>query len=251
MKQKSKTCHRRSTDYPATLTAYVYDFLEHLRSKKYSPVSVKKRQTDYNCLLDYLTSCGIQRFQDIDFQALDNFHTHMKTSGYADNTISSAITSVRRLFTWLEETGHLFENPARKLTGYSAQKKKLGLVLTTHQIKKLMAIPNLTTPLGLRDRAILETLYATGIRLSECQAITIFDIDLEARTIKATGKGSKQRLLPLGTYATKIHHPLPRNRPLQTQHPLPWLHRPRRPLAILLWCTPWQTTHTDPRAHHS
>lgn len=201
MRQRRKNRHDRP--HPVALTRQVDAFLQHLRARKYQPASVSKRHSDLKHLLDYLHDHDIARFQDVDPAVLHAYHTQLHAAGYADQTVSSAITAVRRLFAWLEATAVLFENPARALTGHCATTKQLGLVLDHAQVKRLLAVPALHTHKGRRDRAILETLYATGIRLSECTAIELPHLDLQARTLQVYGKGSKERLLPLGTQAAE------------------------------------------------
>ena len=102
----------------------------------------------------------------------------------------------------MEAQAILFENPAARVK-ITYARNKLGLVLTPGQVDRLLKQPDTQAVNGLRDRAILEVLYATGIRLGECQGLSLFDVDLANNTIKVHGKGRKERLLPLGKAASR------------------------------------------------
>ena len=81
--------------------------------------------------------------------------------------------------------------------------------LSETDVEALLAAPDVNTDLGLRDRAMLETLYATGLRVSELVALKVFEVDLNANVVRALGKGSKQRLVPLGEVAVRGYdHPM-------------------------------------------
>jgi len=136
----------------------------------------------------------------------------------------------------LQERGHLFENPARRLKIPKAP-VIMGTVLTEREVKQLLAQPDLTHRRGLRDRAILEVIYSTGMRRGEAAGLTIFDVQLDQSTIRVTGKGRKQRLLPLGKHAVQyVRLYLKEARPkyLPKFAPAPdalWLDRYHRPIS--------------------
>jgi integrase/recombinase XerD len=187
---------------PDSLTRPVGDFLKHLEAAGLSPASVDKRRTDLLCLQNFLCDVGTVNPRDVTAQTLEDFLTRLRQLGYSHHTIESAVTSFRRLFAWLEDQAILFENPARRIK-ITYARKKLGLVLTPAQVDRLLSQPDTATTKGLRERAILEVLYATAMRLSECAGLSLFDIDLSNRTVKVHGKGSKDRLLPLGKQASR------------------------------------------------
>lgn len=188
---------------PQSLTGSVREFLKHLKAVDMSPSTVKKREYDLLCFQNYLCDEGILSYQDVSVNVLEGFIARLREYEYSDHSIESASTSIRRLFCWMEEQAILFENPVSQLKITYHSKKKLGLVLTHDQVAKLLDQPNITTTGGVRDRCILEVLYGTGIRLAECEGLSVFDLDLTGRTIKVHGKGRKERLLPLGKYAVK------------------------------------------------
>jgi len=184
------------------LTGPVDEFLADLRARKLSPGTVKKRGDDLRKLLVYLHGRGIESLADVDLKTLEAYRFALVDYGYQDPSIESALRAASLFFRFLEERGHLFENPARRLKIPKAP-VIMGTVLTETEIKKLLAQPDLTHPRGLRDRAILEVLYSTGMRRGEAVALSVFDVHLDEATVKVIGKGRKQRLLPLGRHAVK------------------------------------------------
>lgn len=188
---------------PPSLSDSVLEFLNHLKAIDMSPATVTKRQYDLLCFQNHLCDEAIHTYQDVSLQVLQSFISRLRQYNYSDHSIESAATSIRCLFRWMEDQAILFENPAGQLKITYHSKKKLGLVLTHEQMARLLDQPNMTTTRGIRDRCILEILYGTGMRLGECEALSVFDLDLTGRTVKVHGKGRKERLLPLGKHAVK------------------------------------------------
>ncbi len=186
----------------AALTGPVDEFLADLRARKFSPQSITKRKDDLRKLLIYLEARGIGALADVDLKTLEAYRFALVDHGYGDSSIESALRAASLFFRFLEERGKLFENPAKRLKVPKAP-VIMGTVLTEKEIRKLLAQPDVTRPQGLRDRAILEVLYSTGMRRGEAVALTVFDVHLDEATVKVTGKGRKQRLLPLGKHAVK------------------------------------------------
>ena len=91
------------------------------------------------------------------------------------------------------------------------QDKRLPKCLEIEQIERLLSNPDTTTLLGARDRAMLETLYSTGLRVSELVALNVSDVDMASSVIRVRGKGKKQRMIPLGARRSQGHPPFPRH----------------------------------------
>ena len=104
------------------------------------------------------------------------------------------------MYGWLEETGQRADNPTRFLKTPKS-KRKLPTLITEAQIDALLAAPDVEKPHGLRDKALLEVMYATGLRVTEAVKLTLSDIDLHRGSIRTIGKGDKLRLVPLGQEA--------------------------------------------------
>ena len=128
-----------------------------------------------------------------------------KGKPYSIYTINLKIRSIKRFFEFLESSNLIFINPAEFIKEPKVRKDKIKPTLTPKEIKVLFDQPNLGTLRGIRDRAIMETFYATGIRLSELCGLTIFDADLQGRMLRINnGKGCKDRVVPMGKHAVKF-----------------------------------------------
>jgi site-specific recombinase XerD len=186
----------------AALKEIVEAFLSTLKARRQSPATVKKRRDCLRKFLLFLEAMGLERFADVDGKTLEAFRFCLVEHDYSPSEIEATLRSVQFLFRYLEETNQIFDNPAQRL---KIQKPPLtlGTVLSERDVLRLMAGPDLTTPRGLRDRALLEVLYSTGMRRGEAVGLTIHDVDLDRATVKVHGKFSKQRLIPLGKHAVK------------------------------------------------
>ncbi|MBF2753926.1 MAG: site-specific tyrosine recombinase XerD [Gammaproteobacteria bacterium AqS3] len=111
-----------------------------------------------------------------------------------------ALSAVRSFYRWALRCGHIAENPA---AGVPAPRgvRRLPAVLSERQVEDLLGACNLSTALGVRDRTMLELLYAAGLRISELVGLRIDDINLDAGAVRVIGKGDKQRLVPIGSIA--------------------------------------------------
>jgi integrase/recombinase XerD len=112
-------------------------------------------------------------------------------------TLGQWLSIIRSFFVWLNRNGHLLHNPAERLT-FPQQEQSLPHVLNESEIARLIETPDLQTAIGLRDRALMETLYATGIRRREAQRLDLYDIDTTTQRLAVRlGKGQRDRLVPL------------------------------------------------------
>ncbi|MDO5059757.1 MAG: site-specific tyrosine recombinase XerD [Neisseria sp.] len=111
-----------------------------------------------------------------------------------------ALSACKRLYGWLAETGQRADNPTAHLKSPKLA-KTLPPIISETQIDRLLAAPDTSEPLGLRDKALLELLYATGLRVSEAVKLMPSEIDLQRGLVNTVGKGGKQRIVPLGAEA--------------------------------------------------
>src|SRR5271157_3385726 len=115
----------------------------------------------------------------------------------AKSSITCKLSAVRSFYNYLQKEELLKENPLDKISS-PKQDKKLPSYLTGDEINRFLAAPDISTPVGLRDKAILELLYASGLRVSELARLTRSQIDMDTREIRVIGKGSKERLVLVG-----------------------------------------------------
>jgi integrase/recombinase XerD len=186
---------------PAFQTA-LEGFLASLKGRKHSANTVKKRRDSLRRFLLYLDARGVASFADVDLQTLEEFRLCLVDHDYSESEIESSLRSVRLLFRHMEEENLIFDNPAQRLKIRKAT-LTLGKVLTEKEVQALLAAPDLATTQGVRDRALLEVLYSTGLRRGEAAGLRLNDVDLERGTVKVLGKGRKERLIPLGKQAVK------------------------------------------------
>lgn len=141
-----------------------------------------------------------------DTEYLRSFLAYLAESNYSPATMARKIATLRSFCRWLERNGVIESNPMT-LIRTPRQKKKLPKAINVEQVEQLLSAPNDKTLLGARDRALLETLYSTGIRVSELVGINFGDIDETGQAIIIRGKGRKERIVPLGSHAmTAIGH---------------------------------------------
>lgn len=123
-------------------------------------------------------------------------------SGEKSSTQSRCLSACRQLYLWMEETGQRAENPTKHLHAPKTE-QRIPKLITAQQIDALLDAPDIETPHGLRDKALLEVMYATGLRVSEAVKINLENIDLQRGAVNTIGKGNKQRLVPLGEEAAE------------------------------------------------
>lgn len=127
----------------------------------------------------------------------------MREREYSDSTIARKIAAVRSFFAFEMVQGALSKNPAAALETPKVE-KHLPTTLSPDQVEWLLSTPDASTTTGMRDRALLEIMYATGLRVSEVVALNVEDINLDDGTVRCLGKGKKERMLPLYAHAIEV-----------------------------------------------
>jgi integrase/recombinase XerC len=127
---------------------------------------------------------------------------HLGTRGYARSSLARKAAAARTFYAWALRRGLVSRDPAASLARPKPA-SRLPTVLRVPEADMLAAAPHLTDPVGLRDRAALELLYGSGLRVAELCALDIGDVDVEAQRVRVMGKGSKERVVPVGEYAAE------------------------------------------------
>lgn len=125
---------------------------------------------------------------------------HLKALGRANTTVSRNLASIRSFYHYLLREEALFVDPTVHVETPKVE-KRLPKVLTIDEVERLLRAPDASTPAGARDKAMLELLYATGIRVSELVSLQVSDVNLSAGFLRCMGKGAKERIIPVGEYA--------------------------------------------------
>lgn len=150
---------------------------------------------------DYFTiGRDLVDLRSVDHLTIRAYLAHLARRKLARTSIARHLSALRTFFKYLMREGLAEVNPARGVAT-PKREKHLPSVMQTSEIALLLEQPDLSTNLGIRDRAWLELLYASGLRISELVGIDIDDIELRARLVKVRGKGSKERIVPFGSKA--------------------------------------------------
>lgn len=135
-----------------------------------------------------------------DADSIRAFLEHLSGKEYSAATMARKIATLRSFYKWTTQRGITPSNPMTAIRT-PRQSKRLPKAITLEQVEKLLSTPSDKDVLGMRDRAMLETLYSTGIRVSELVALNVEDLDESGEAMRVRGKGKKERLAPLGTHA--------------------------------------------------
>jgi integrase/recombinase XerC len=181
--------------------------------RRLSPHTASAYRNDLISLAVFLDRGG-RSLLDSNHAVLRRWLAHLTTRSYARASIGRKAASVRTFYAWAVRRGLLGENPAALLSRPRPD-SRLPTVLKPAEAEALATVPLTDHPVGHRDRAALELLYGSGIRVSELCGLDVEDVDLVARRVRVMGKGGKERVVPLGDYAAAaVLDYLERGRPL-------------------------------------
>lgn len=180
-------------------------FLQYLRvERNASELTIKSYREDLEALAEYLTDLqgSVPPPERISTVELRGYAAALHEAGYAKATIARRLASLRSFFRFGQREGWTKSNPAKPLRN-PRKTRSLPHFLSSDDIKRLLTAPSAGDPLGLRDRAILEVLYSAGLRVSELAGLNGSDLDLAGGTVRVRGKGRRERIAPIGSYATR------------------------------------------------
>ncbi len=183
------------------VNVYLNFFIEYLQiEKNYSQYTIVSYISDIEDFFTFMKKEVIQHLEDITYNDIRLYLTTLHKRNYSRKSISRKISSLRSFFKFLVREEKLKDNPFT-LVSLPKREQKIPKFLYEEEIEKLFAVSDLQAPLGQRNQAILEVLYGTGIRVSECCNIKMSDIDFAIGTVLVNGKGGKQRYVPFGSFA--------------------------------------------------
>ena len=176
-------------------------YLASLKRRRYSPKTINTFSLPLKQFISFLAaSSNLARLQDVTYLNLEAWSRRLAERKLSEATRHIYLRAVRNLFNRMESEGMLFDNPAKKFNIPHFQ-RKLPSVHSEKEISRLIEQPSPTTPEGIRDRAIIEIGYSCALRREELQRLTLHDPDYLQSTLHVIGKGSRERMLPLGTQA--------------------------------------------------
>lgn len=180
----------------------IQKFIEYLHNEKNTTQNTEiSYQRDLVKMDEYLKSQGIVNLSDVTKETLEDYISSLEELGKASSTISRTIASMKNFFHYGERQGWVSLSPAELLKAPKID-KKVPSILTVEEMDCLLSQPGDRTLKDLRDKAMLELLYATGIRVSELIHLTVEDLDMERECITCKSRG-KVRLVPFGSQAKK------------------------------------------------
>lgn len=164
--------------------------------------------------LDFLNSKGITQIAETDTPIILQHLINLRNDGLGSRSTARHLVTLRGFYKYLVQEKVIKRDPA-KLVDLPKSGLKLPDVLSVAEIKLLLDLPDTNTPLGLRNAAMLELLYASGLRVSELVNLKLLDLNTEAGFVRVMGKGSKERIIPIGIYAkNRLHDYINNARPL-------------------------------------
>lgn len=180
-----------------TLREWLDRYLQHLERENASYYTVKNYGTDIKQFLAYCEDRGVKSLDSLRRDLVRDYLSKLDEDDYVRASIARRVFELRAFGDYLVRAKAWDQNLFRRI--YAPRlPRRLPRYLTHEQVARLMAAPDTTTTKGLRDRAILETLYASGVRVSELGGLNVGDVDLRTGEMRVIGKGDKERLVLLG-----------------------------------------------------
>ena len=227
MSKTLQTSHLSSNMIDEALTESFLNYL--IVECGLSDNTIKGYKGDLRNFSNYLQDEGIKQFQDLRAKMIVSFIEKEKQRGLSENSISRSLVTIKMLYKYMIMEGKISANPMSSVNTLKLQ-KHLPEVLHYKTVEEILRAPDCNDKLGIRDKAILELMYATGARVSEVASIKVSWINFDYGYIRCQGKGSKQRIVPMGAEASKsIRRYLQEVRPLlvkmEADEPLLFLSR--------------------------
>ncbi len=183
------------------LEAILEAFLQFLFwEKRLADNTIAAYHQDVYLFLDFLEKEGIYSLKEVQVEILEKFVVEESKKGLESTSLSRRISALRTFFFFLVKEKMAKENMA-KLLGAPKIRRSLPEVLTVEEVERMINVCDVSKPKGLRDKAILELLYASGLRVSELISLEFSHLDLENRMVRLWGKGFKERIVPFGEKA--------------------------------------------------
>lgn len=185
------------------MEGFVSEFINYLAVERgLAQNTLESYGRDLRQFQSYLQTSQMDILKDSNRSTILTYLNSLHNKGRAVSTISRNLAAIKSFYQYLVREKYLEKDPAANLESPKLE-KKLPKILTVQEVEELLKQPDTILPAGLRDKAMLELLYATGIRVSELISLNISDINLDMGYIKCFGKGSKERIVPLGSIAAR------------------------------------------------
>jgi integrase/recombinase XerD len=182
----------------------IAEFVNQLKARGYASNTIISYRRNLSHFKRYLAGRQLADLRKATASVVHEYQQKVMAELIAMESKALKIRAVKRLFEYLTESHRLLINPTEGIVETCRKGRRIGSVLTIDEVKKLFCQPNLSLKTGLRDRAIMEVLYCTGIRIDEFMALEVYHVDLKDKVLYIRkGKGRTQRVVPLGKAALK------------------------------------------------
>lgn len=197
------------------MNSFLKEYLATLKiEKNLSENTINSYKNDLTSFLDFLNQNRIDDLADVQTTHLSSFFKMLKNAGLNETSAARYFSSLKGFFKYLAKNDYIKSNPVERISPPKIS-RRLPEVLNVREINAILDQPDSTDTIGIRDKAILELFYACGTRISELINIKVNDLFLKEEVIRVFGKGSKERLIPIGSSAIKwIEEYLQKSRPL-------------------------------------
>ncbi len=167
-----------------------------------SPYTVRNYTTDLLGFFQFLRNSEIDSLKEVDRHTLRDYLTELMEKGFVKASIARKLSAIRSFYRYLLREEIISTSPVAT-TSSPKLDKRLPSFLTIEEMNRLLEAPDLSTPQGLRDRALMELLYASGLRVSELVSLNLEQVNLDTNEIRVWGKGSKERMVLMGKPAAR------------------------------------------------
>ena len=182
---------------------FVNEYLTTLKfEKNLSDNSISSYKNDILKFIDFLKEHGISDVADVSSENISDYFYMLRSNGLAYSSMARSMSALKGFFKYLDSQNYLKEDPTTTLSGMKSE-RKLPDVLSVEEVELILSQPDVEDKFGLRDRAILELLYSSGLRVSELINLKLSDVFFDDDVIRVLGKGGKQRIIPFGSSAKK------------------------------------------------
>lgn len=191
----------------------VDDFINFLAiERNLADNTIQAYATDLVDFIDFLANHGVDKIPDIDASLISRYLVSLSKKNYTSFSIARKLSAIRMFHRFLVSENITLHNPTENIS-FPKLSHRLPLVLNHEEMERLIEQPDTSEKFGLRDRALLEVAYATGVRVSELISISLPDLMFDQHLVRVFGKGSKMRIIPVGQQAIQaVHHYLENSR---------------------------------------
>ena len=180
------------------VTALLNEFKRYLEIERHaSQYTLRNYLHDLRHFMSYAVKEHVATLEDVDIQLLRRYIAALLEEGYEKSSIARKLSALRSFYAYLTQVNIITKNPLLTVSSPKLT-KRLPAFLSSDEVNRLLTAPDSSTPLGMRDKAILELLYASGLRVSEIAGLDIINVNLAEREVRVLGKGSKERITLMG-----------------------------------------------------